>query len=522
MMIGLLHEQELRTFQPVLWVDARRTNTFYTNLETVPQIGSAPATVTQPTISKQPLVGSVNAAPVLTLSFDNADDCLIVDPIDLTHTQAVTMVCLHRQIVATALGSVIYEISSNSETQEGGAAMTRGYNTANSREAGCIVRGDVGTNYELTFLSPDGTRFTGGQHIFITTHDFTQPAATELGFYADGQAVPLVRQITGPSENTGFFKNLPSYIGNRNNGSTKPFYTGAPAPMMILQMYDRALTDDQKAVVETGVRKVFGTGNQSILMAGVNRNTPTLYTFPSATVVIGAGQVNQVAVIALPFPFQYDYQVYTQVTVSSNGFVCLGAVDPSDVPTDKSAWGSAANPPLMAPWWDNLKTAEGSGYVRWVLQGSAPTRIFHIEWLCYANVNQTALNNDTIRFQFSIAENGNTNFQYAAYSTTGTPDRSGYGAATGVQGTSAGATARFWNMQNPDGAPMDPAKAWPTGFASSTGLLYYPYAATMAEDSSPRTDLILRNDAGNLDWPGNTNSRASATAYRILTFPRGS
>jgi hypothetical protein len=256
-------------------------------------------------------------------------------------------------------------------------------------------------------------------------------------------------------------------------------------------------------------------------MAAFNRGTTAPYTFPAPTVAIGAGQVNQSAVLNLPFPFKYDYQVYNQITVSSNGFACLGTVAPGDVPTDKSAWGSASNPPLIAPWWDNLKTADGTGYVRWGTQGSNPTRTFYVEWLCYANASQTATDNDTIRFQLSIGENGSTSFRYAAYSTTGNPDRSGYGAAMGFQGTSAGATARFWNLQNPDGAPLDPAKAWPLGFASTSGLIWYPYAATMAEDSSPRTDLIVRDGAGNVDWPGNVNSRTSATAYMLFIFPRG-
>lgn len=488
MMLGLVHDNDLASAAPVLWMDARRTGALGTLVSALPQRGSAPATITQGVGAKQPVVSSTFFTTRVT--FDSTDDCLVVGSIDLTTTQVVSMALAMQQVASNAGGSVLYEISTDSTTQDGGAAVFRGNLGAFNREIGAIDRGNVGTNFQTT--SP--TILNSGAHVVTTTQDFTQPAAAELSMWVDEAAMALTTTLAGPSNNTGFFKNLPSYLGSRNNGASKPM----GGSLFQVLLFARSLSATQKASLTAGMQKILGTGNQDFRVALQTRMANALITLPAPTVVVGAGQVNQSATINIPWPCIFDRQTYTQVTVSSNGFVCFG--NPATVPTNKTSWGAAASPPLCAVWWDNLKTADATGYVRWSYSGTAPSRTLQIEWMCYGNAVQTAADNDTIRFQWTVSEQGTFSLRYAPYTTTGNPDRSGYGAAIGFQGSSAGTTARYWNMLPPNGGPLTPT-------ASNS----YSYAATMDAASTPRLDLIVRNVAGNLDWPGTAGNRSGVS-----------
>jgi hypothetical protein len=433
---------------------------------------------------------------------------MTTDAIDLTGTDAVTVAGI---FVTSSVNAMLYEVSASSTTTDGGLGLYRGAGNVLSPS----VTGDVGANQKSAAAS------TLAIHTTVTTFDFSQPGADELVLWMDGTVQALPTQVLPvlpalPENNTGDFKNLALNIGSRNNGASRPSNAG----MYQLCLFDRALSDDDKAAVTVGLNKLHGFGNMDFRYTAQQRSA-AFYSEPGAGVVtvIGAGETTATAVINLPSPWNFDGQIYTQVTVTANGMMYFGNV--LSPPTDKAAFGLAGTPPGVAIWWDNLKTADVGGSVRFYQSPTAsPSLQWTISWTCYANSAQTAANNDTIEFQARFLQQQQLFIQYKAFVTTGTPDRTGYGAVLGLQGISAGTQPRYWNMLMPDGAPM-PASL-PVGLTSTTTTPAWPFASTMDASSVPRADLIVRDGTGNVDWPGTTFSRAQDTAYRISLFTRQS
>ena len=69
---------------------------------------------------------------------------------------------------------------------------------------------------------------------------------------------------------------------------------------------------------------------------------------------------NSLAVVTLPFPFQFYGIAYNQITVSSNGFLVFG-VNEDGAFRNYRLPGPMAPGPMIAPFWDDLATHTGSG-----------------------------------------------------------------------------------------------------------------------------------------------------------------
>jgi hypothetical protein len=142
---------------------------------------------------------------------------------------------------------------------------------------------------------------------------------------------------------------------------------------------------------------------------------------------------------ALPFDFVYGGYTYTQVYISSNGYLTFG--------DDATRWlnlpipNTAAPDMFIAPYWDDLNPRAG-GNIYYTTLGSAPTRRFVAEWNAVPRYSSTGLNNGqgALTFQAILHEGTNEiTFQYLSLQGMGaTGDSATVGAeyadgAAGVQ-----------------------------------------------------------------------------------------
>ena len=77
------------------------------------------------------------------------------------------------------------------------------------------------------------------------------------------------------------------------------------------------------------------------------------------------------------FVFSYAGVQYSSVSVSPDGFLRLGTAAASQFTNNLA---STTNTPIIAPYWDDLATGS-NGQVRGFLTGTAPNRIYVIDWL---------------------------------------------------------------------------------------------------------------------------------------------
>jgi hypothetical protein len=81
----------------------------------------------------------------------------------------------------------------------------------------------------------------------------------------------------------------------------------------------------------------------------------------------------------LPFPFTFYGTPYTQVTASSNGNLQFGSQNPAffNQCMDESPVPGMGD--MIAPYWDDLDL-RFEGYLKTAVHGTAPERIFIVEW----------------------------------------------------------------------------------------------------------------------------------------------
>lgn len=96
------------------------------------------------------------------------------------------------------------------------------------------------------------------------------------------------------------------------------------------------------------------------------------------TVHIGKRAVNAGRIVDLPFEFPYFGEIRTQVTICSNGWFAFGQQS-ARLSRNEAIPASAAPNALVAPLWDALTTGK-RGAVRSFTTGTAPNRVFVIEW----------------------------------------------------------------------------------------------------------------------------------------------
>ena len=177
------------------------------------------------------------------------------------------------------------------------------------------------------------------------------------------------------------------------------------------------------------------SGNTTTLSttAGLRKSPLANYTFTSSSngvldpmgnssVIIGSNVDNipTSTPIAIGFTFNLNESDYSFCNISPDGWISLGNNVASAEPTNSIT--SALNIPKIFPYWDDLSTGN-NGNVKIMLTGSAPSRIFIVEWLVTIPKNVSGAANST--FQLWLHETSNRiEFRYGTMGTTTTASAS--------------------------------------------------------------------------------------------------
>ena len=107
--------------------------------------------------------------------------------------------------------------------------------------------------------------------------------------------------------------------------------------------------------------------------------------------------------IALQFPFTFGGNVYTDVKVSSNGWLTFGSAAVTALQNyTNSSENAGVSKPILMPLWDDMRCTTKP---RYVTTGLAPNRIFKLEWYKQKWDYQTT--GDVISFQVWLYEGSN-------------------------------------------------------------------------------------------------------------------
>jgi hypothetical protein len=117
--------------------------------------------------------------------------------------------------------------------------------------------------------------------------------------------------------------------------------------------------------------------------------------------------------ISIGFSFPYGDNVYTDIKISSNGWISLGTSQTSAIPINNLA--STTVVPVLAPLWDDCSLL--SGFCRYRSTGTAPNRVFTIQ---YARLKWDNNSSTLFDFQVRLYESGKIDFVYGT--STGVPN----------------------------------------------------------------------------------------------------
>jgi hypothetical protein len=168
--------------------------------------------------------------------------------------------------------------------------------------------------------------------------------------------------------------------------------------------------------------------------------------------------------IALQFPFTFGSSVYTDVRISSNGWLTFGT--PNITAATQNYINSEANAtilkPILMPLWDDLKCTVKP---RYTTTGAAPNRIFKVEW--YKQKWNYQANGSQISFQLWLYESSNKIEYYYNQEATAV------NAATATIGI-YDANGHYLTLNNSGSNPTAQPALFTTGITTkpATGQMY--------------------------------------------------
>ena len=117
--------------------------------------------------------------------------------------------------------------------------------------------------------------------------------------------------------------------------------------------------------------------------------------------------------IPIEFTFPYGENSYTEIKISSNGWIGLGTSQTSSNLSNNLT--STTIVPIIAPLWGDCSLAAGT--CEYLLSGTAPNRLFTIQ---YSNLKWNYLSTTLFNLQVRLYESGKIDFVYG--SASGTPN----------------------------------------------------------------------------------------------------
>ncbi len=171
--------------------------------------------------------------------------------------------------------------------------------------------------------------------------------------------------------------------------------------------------------------------------------------------------------IPIGFTFNYDGLNYTNVVAVSDGFLSFNTSATSAF-TNNLATSIAARRPLVAPLWDDLDGASGSGAASYITEGAVGSRVFTMEWLNWQwNYNATGA---TISFQVKLYE-GTNRVEFIYRQEAGAVNSAS--ASIGITGAATG-TGNYLSLNNSTAAPTVSSSTETTTISAkpATGQIY--------------------------------------------------
>lgn len=209
-------------------------------------------------------------------------------------------------------------------------------------------------------------------------------------------------------------------------------------------------------------------------------STTESYSYITGTVISGLNADEALSsAIDIGFSFPYGTQNFTQLKVSSNGWVGLGTSFSNTLYVNQIS--STTNLPILAPLWDDLSVS--SGNVSYLLSGSSPNRCFTIQ---YQNFKWRYNASNAFNMQVKLFENGKIKFLYGPRS--GTP-LSG-SASIGINITPGG---YGWYYSVTPGSPGSASR-----YVENSSVSVFPTANRVYEFNPNLSDLAALTTVGDL------------------------
>lgn len=194
--------------------------------------------------------------------------------------------------------------------------------------------------------------------------------------------------------------------------------------------------------------------------------------------------------VNIGFNFNFLGVNYSQVRINTNGWVSLNLSGDDATSGDNFRLFNTSNPAtVLAPWWDDL-LADGTSSIKYTTEGSAPSRVFTVEWkdILAFNVGCTA----RLNFQLKLYETTNTiEFCYGT-ATTGTRQAS-EGASIGIKDATGGTGNFLEATQNSTFLILATLKSnvsWPSA--------NYRFSPPVPSDMESFYKIIVSKSSGNL------------------------
>jgi hypothetical protein len=170
--------------------------------------------------------------------------------------------------------------------------------------------------------------------------------------------------------------------------------------------------------------------------------TPSSTFYTGSTVLTAVTGDEAVASVALPFAFSFYGNTYSTVWISTNGF--LSFADPGGThSSDRTSLPNTDGPNLaLYPYWDDL-VVDSSASVRTVTSGTAPNRIYTVEWH-----NVTFYRDSTARFNVSVRLSETTGLITFWYQGLDTTAEKGEQATVGIE-NATGTAGSFYSVNTP-------------------------------------------------------------------------
>jgi hypothetical protein len=158
---------------------------------------------------------------------------------------------------------------------------------------------------------------------------------------------------------------------------------------------------------------------------------------PATTPVLGDNTVSTNQPLPAGFAFSYFGAAVTNFTASSNGFAQLftsATATGSSTPTNNAIPNGNSPNGTVAALWDDLYPVAGVSRVRAATSGSAPNRVFTVEWMDLAIATDVPVSPgpERLRFQTKLYETTNlVEFHYCSLQVNGgAADQAGGSSAT--------------------------------------------------------------------------------------------